>query len=220
MIGKRGQYTHRTGPAQAVPDHVAPPSRRLSGGRPRPPRKNLELPKHLQQIRLSNGWAGRPRYTKSQQTELPLRTDKLIGSQACLHDLRNQTSNPRNDRMKRAFAILFAFCSAACLFAQMGNMTAPTFTRDVAPNLQKNCQNCHRPGEAGPFSMLTYEDTRPWAGAIKLAVQQKIMPPWFADPQHGHFANDRSLSQKDIHTIVAWVTAGAPKGDPKDMPAP
>jgi hypothetical protein len=68
--------------------------------------------------------------------------------------------------------------------------------------------------------MLTYEDTRPWVGAIKLAVQQKIMPPWFADPQYGHFANDRSLSQKEINTIVAWVTAGAPKGDPKDMPAP
>ena len=122
--------------------------------------------------------------------------------------------------MNRALLILlFELCSA-CLFAQMGSMTAPTFTKDVAPILQKNCQSCHRPGEAGPFSMLTYEDTRPWAGAIKLAVQQKIMPPWFADPQYGHFANDRSLSQEDIHTIVAWVTAGAPKGDPKDMPAP
>lgn len=122
--------------------------------------------------------------------------------------------------MNRVFSILlFELCSA-CLFAQMGNMTAPTFTKDVAPILQKNCQSCHRPGEAGPFSMLTYEDTRPWAGAIKLAVQQRIMPPWFADPQYGHFANDRSLSQEDIHTIVAWVTAGAPKGDPQDMPAP
>ena len=68
--------------------------------------------------------------------------------------------------------------------------------------------------------MLTYEDTRPWAGAIRLAVQQRIMPPWFADPQYGHFTNDRSLSQKDVDTIVAWVVAGAPKGDPKDMPAP
>ena len=123
--------------------------------------------------------------------------------------------------MNRAFLILLLqFCSTACLFGQMGNMTGPTFTKDVAPILQKNCQNCHRPDEAGPFSMLTYEDIRPWAGAIKLAVQQKIMPPWFADPQYGHFANDRSLSQKDINTIVAWVTAGAPKGDPKDMPAP
>ncbi len=65
--------------------------------------------------------------------------------------------------------------------------------------------------------MLPYEETRPWTGAMKLAVKQKLMPPWFADPQVGHFANDRSLSQKEIDTIVAWVTAGAPKGDPKDL---
>ncbi len=84
--------------------------------------------------------------------------------------------------MNRAFLILL-LCSSGYLFAQMDKMTGPTFTKDVAPILQKNCQSCHRPGEAGPFSMLTYEDTRPWAGAIKLAVQQRIMPPWFADPQ-------------------------------------
>src|SRR5215468_7126060 len=104
-----------------------------------------------------------------------------------------------------------AFCSATALFAQMGNMHAPTYTKDVAPILQKNCQSCHRPGEAAPFSMLTYEETRPWIGAIKLAVKQKLMPPWYADPQVGHFANDMSLSQKEIDTITAWVTAGAPK---------
>jgi hypothetical protein len=114
-----------------------------------------------------------------------------------------------------ALGISFAGSSSG----QMGNGRGVTFTKDVAPILEKNCQNCHRPGEAGPFSMLTYDDVRPWAGAMKLAVQQKMMPPWFADPQYGHFANDRSLSQKDIATIVAWVNAGSPKGDPKDMPA-
>jgi hypothetical protein len=113
-----------------------------------------------------------------------------------------------------------AFCSATTVLAQMGNMTAPTYTKDVAPILQKHCQSCHRPGEAAPFSMLTYEETRPWAGAMKVAVRSKTMPPWYADPQIGHFSNDRSLSQKDIDTIVAWSTAGAPKGDPKDMPGP
>jgi hypothetical protein len=113
-----------------------------------------------------------------------------------------------------------AFCSASALFAQMGSMSAPTYTKEVAPILQKHCQSCHRPGEAAPFSMLTYEETRPWAGAMKVAVRLKTMPPWYADPQIGHFSNDRSLSQKDIDTIVAWATAGAPKGDPKDMPAP
>src|SRR5258705_8686698 len=88
--------------------------------------------------------------------------------------------------------------------------TAPTFTKDVAPILQKNCQICHRPGEAAPFSLLTYEQARPWAKAIKSAVLQKKMPPWFADPKVGKFANDRTLSQSDINTLVGWVDAGAP----------
>ena len=66
--------------------------------------------------------------------------------------------------------------------------------------------------------MLTYEDTRPWAGAIKLAVQQRIMPPWFADPQDGHFANDPSLSQEGIHTIVALVMAGPRRAIPRTCP--
>src|SRR3981081_3045380 len=116
--------------------------------------------------------------------------------------------------------LLIALCLGTSSFCQNPDGGSVTFTKDVAPILQKNCQSCHRPGEAAPFSMLTYEETRPWTGAMKLAVKQKLMPPWFADPQVGHFANDRSLSQKEIDTIVAWVTAGAPKGDPKDMPAP
>jgi len=119
--------------------------------------------------------------------------------------------------------ILLLLASTGCLAVsssgQMNGMGV-TFTKDVAPILQAHCQSCHRPGEAAPFSMLTYDDVRPWAGAMKLAVQQKLMPPWFADPQYGHFANDRSLSAQDIKTIVAWVTAGAPEGDPKDLPPP
>ncbi|HEY6371410.1 MAG TPA: hypothetical protein VIX37_12600 [Candidatus Sulfotelmatobacter sp.] len=121
---------------------------------------------------------------------------------------------------RTVLTLLFAVYPTVCLFAQMGNMNAPTFAKDIAPILQKNCQSCHRPGEAAPFSMLTYEETRPWTGAMKLAVKQKLMPPWFADPQVGHFANDRSLFQREIDTIVAWVTADAPKGHPMDMPAP
>jgi len=122
------------------------------------------------------------------------------------------------------FRAILGFCVAACssaaVFAQMGNMNAPTYSKDVMPILQKHCQSCHRPGEAAPFSMLTYEETRPWTGAMKMAVRQKVMPPWYADPQVGHFSNDRSLTQEEIDTIVAWVTAGAPEGDPKDMPPP
>jgi len=96
----------------------------------------------------------------------------------------------------------------------------PTFAKDVAPILQANCQTCHRPGEAAPFSLLTYEQARPWAKAIKAAVLQKKMPPWYADPKVGKFANDRALSQTDIDTIVSWVDAGVPMGNPKDMPPP
>ena len=98
--------------------------------------------------------------------------------------------------------------------------TAPTFSKDVLPILQKNCQGCHRPGQIAPMSLLSYEDARPWARNIKTKVEARQMPPWFADPQYGHFLNDRSLKQSEIDTIVKWVDAGAPQGNPKDAPAP
>src|SRR2546429_8921293 len=109
---------------------------------------------------------------------------------------------------RTVLGLLFAVCSTAHLSSQMGNMNAPTFTKDVAPILQKNCQSCHRPGEAGPFSMLTYEDVRPWAGAMKLAVQQKLMPPWDADPPDRHFSNKPALTNDEGKTNVGRGTAG------------
>jgi hypothetical protein len=119
-----------------------------------------------------------------------------------------------------SFALLVSIFFSASLFAQAPQGPAPTYTKDIAPILQKHCQTCHRPGEAGPFSMLTYEDTKPWATMMKRVVQQKVMPPWFADPSYGHFANDRSLSPEEIRTLVTWVNAGAQKGEAKDMPPP
>ncbi len=121
-----------------------------------------------------------------------------------------------------SFAILlvFALGFAGGARAQEPNNPPPTFTKDVAPILQKHCQTCHRPGEAAPFSMLTYEETRPWALTIKMVVTKKIMPPWFADPQYGHFANERSLSADEIRTLVAWVNGGAQKGAAENMPPP
>jgi mono/diheme cytochrome c family protein len=95
-----------------------------------------------------------------------------------------------------------------------------TFNKDVLPILQKNCQTCHRPGEIAPMSFLTYQDTRPWAKAIKVAVLSKQMPPWFADPAYGHFANDRTLSPATIDALAAWADQGAPEGDAKDAPPP
>jgi hypothetical protein len=93
-----------------------------------------------------------------------------------------------------------------------------TFTKDVAPILQKNCMGCHRPGEIAPMSLVSYKEIRPWAKAIREKVLTREMPPWHADPQYGKWGNDRRLSQKDIDTIIAWVDSGAKEGDPKDLP--
>src|SRR4026209_1954044 len=95
-----------------------------------------------------------------------------------------------------------------------------SFSKDVLPILQKNCQSCHRPGQIAPMSLVTFRETRPWARSMKAKVESRQMPPGFADPAHGPFANDRSLSQKDIETIAKWADAGAPEGDPKDAPPP
>ncbi|HEV3334733.1 MAG TPA: thiol-disulfide isomerase [Bryobacteraceae bacterium] len=109
----------------------------------------------------------------------------------------------------------------AVLILQTAALAAgPTFNKDILPILQKHCQSCHRAGEIGPMPLLTYADTRPWAKAIKQAVAARKMPPWFADPQYGHFANDRRLGAADVRTIEAWIDAGAPEGDEKDKPAP
>src|SRR6202171_2920446 len=94
-----------------------------------------------------------------------------------------------------------------------------TFTKDVLPVLQKHCQTCQRPGQVAPMSLLTYKEARPWAKAIKAAVTTRKMPPWFADPNYGHFINDRSLKQSDIATLVKWADSGAAEGNPKEAPA-
>src|SRR6476660_2643202 len=91
---------------------------------------------------------------------------------------------------------------------------SPTFTRDVAPILYRNCVSCHRPGEIAPMSLLDYKSARPWAKSIRGAVLTRKMPPWFADPKYGHFSNDSRLSDHDIGTIRAWVDGGAIEGDP------
>ena len=95
---------------------------------------------------------------------------------------------------------------------------APTFTKDVAPILYKHCTNCHRPGEIGPMPLRTYAEARPYARAIAAKVTDGSMPPWHADPAFGEYLNDRRLSAADKATLTAWATAGAPEGDPKDLP--
>ena len=95
----------------------------------------------------------------------------------------------------------------------------PTFNKDVAPILYANCVTCHRPGEIGPMSLLTYKEARPWAKSIRDEVADGVMPPWHADPKHGKFANDRSLSAEHKDILARWANGGAPEGDPKDLPA-
>jgi hypothetical protein len=97
----------------------------------------------------------------------------------------------------------------------------PTFTREVAPILQRACQSCHRPQSIGPMSLVTYDEVRPWARAIRHKVIAREMPPWFIDRRVGirRFKNDPSLTDEEIATIAGWVDAGAPRGDPADLPA-
>ena len=115
--------------------------------------------------------------------------------------------------------VLIVMAAVSAPAASQDPGTAITFYKEVLPVLQKNCQSCHRPGQIGPFSMLTFKDTRPWAKAMKAAVLSKAMPPWFADPRYGHFNNNRSLTQVEIDTIVGWVNAGALEGDPAAAPS-
>jgi hypothetical protein len=118
-------------------------------------------------------------------------------------------------------ALIVATAVTSSTLTTAAEETKPvTFYKDVLPILQKNCQTCHRPGEIAPMSFLTYKDTRPWAKAIKQAVVSRQMPPWFADPNYGHFSNDRTLSGATIKTLAAWADGGALEGNPKDAPAP
>ncbi len=88
----------------------------------------------------------------------------------------------------------------------------PTWTSDVAPIVADKCMNCHRPGQIGPMSLLTYEDVTAWTASIGMMVEERIMPPWHADPAYGHFGNDRRLSDEQVETVVAWVEGGTPRG--------
>ena len=114
------------------------------------------------------------------------------------------------------FAVGLVPLSPAPAFAQ----AAPTFSADVAPILQQRCQTCHRRGQMAPMSLVTYEEVRPWARAIRTKVAERSMPPWHIDKTIGiqAFDNDISLSAAEIDAIVDWVDAGAPRGNPADMP--
>jgi hypothetical protein len=113
------------------------------------------------------------------------------------------------------FLLVTPFAAGLCAAPVL---TAPTFTRDVAPIFYERCVQCHRPTSIAPMSLLDYKSARPWAKSIRAAVLSRKMPPWFADPQYGHFANDARLSPAQMETIKAWVDNGAIEGEPNDLP--
>ena len=118
----------------------------------------------------------------------------------------------------RFFVGIFGTLAMTASGAELNS--SPTFAKDVAPILQEKCQSCHRAGSMAPMSLVTYEETRPWAKSIKQRVVTRSMPPWHLDKTVGiqHFQNDMSLTDAQISTIARWSDAGAPLGDPKDMP--
>jgi len=119
---------------------------------------------------------------------------------------------------------LLAYLAAASPQAQnlTGQSQPITFTKDVAPIFQEKCEVCHRGEGMAPMSLTNYSETRPWVRSIKQKVVNGDMPPWYVDKTVGiqKFANDRSLSNREINLIAQWVDAGAPQGDPKDLPKP
>jgi hypothetical protein len=119
-----------------------------------------------------------------------------------------------------AFLAIATTSFAAEAIGPNGSQKPVTFAKDVAPIFQEKCEECHHKGTAAPFSVATYEEARPWAKSIKAQVANRNMPPWSIDKNVGikHFANDRSLSDAQIATIIAWVDQGALLGDVKDLP--
>jgi peroxiredoxin len=95
-----------------------------------------------------------------------------------------------------------------------------TYSREVARILQKNCQECHRPGQIGPMSLLSYDDAVSWAETIGEVLRDQRMPPWYADPRYGKFQNDRRLSPADRRALLTWIAGGTPRGEDWDLPPP
>ena len=121
--------------------------------------------------------------------------------------------------------ILPAFSSILLLMSYSQSLSAqdtPTYSRDIAPILQQKCQSCHNPEGIGPMPLMDYQQVRPFAALIQDRTSKRIMPPWHLDKTIGiqQFKNDASLSDEQIAMIGAWVEAGAPEGDPADLPAP
>src|SRR5881409_861456 len=140
--------------------------------------------------------------------------------------LSGDTDMCEQDRFSAGLSVYLLIIALIALGTTANAQSAPerqaTFTKDVAPILQRSCQTCHRPQSIAPMSLLTFEEVRPWAKAIRLRVTNREMPPWLVERDsgvhHNRFKNSRALSDADIATLAAWVDAGSPLGNPADMP--
>jgi thiol-disulfide isomerase/thioredoxin len=151
------------------------------------------------------------------------RYDKGIQrAQATRHDLEEAIEAVLDGREVARPVTEAAGCLIARPLSEMQKVGgAPvTYSQDVARLIQNHCQECHRPGEAAPFSLLTYQDARAWSAAIREAVAERRMPPWHADPAHGRFRNSRRLSDTDRAMLLAWIDGGCHEGNPNDLPPP
>ncbi len=119
-----------------------------------------------------------------------------------------------------SFAVAAAIAPAFASINAYADDTSPTYSEHIAPILHQNCAGCHRPGEAAPFALLTFDDAKRRAKTINRVVGERFMPPWKPVPGHGEFQGERRLTEDQIATIAAWVAAGAPEGDPSLAPAP
>ena len=143
---------------------------------------------------------------------------------------RKRNANPSGSELKDAIAAVLngkevktpEVEAVGCPLPEVPQAAArPTYCKDVASILQKNCQECHRPGQVGPFALETYDQARKRASDIAAVVEDRAMPPWKADPHVGvKFKDVRTLSDQDIATLVAWAEADAPEGNPADLPPP
>jgi peroxiredoxin len=137
--------------------------------------------------------------------------------------------NPTEHDLKDALTALLSgkdvktpfVAPVGCPMPDVPSLTKPTYCKDVAPIIQQNCQECHRPGQVGPFPLETYDQARKRASDIAAVVDDRLMPPWKASPHVGpKFRDVRTLSEQEIATIVAWADSDAPEGNPADLPTP
>ncbi len=116
-------------------------------------------------------------------------------------------------------ALLLGAAAASPAGGSSADVSEPTWAEHVAPILYQKCVTCHRAGQTAPMSLLSYDEARPWAKSIRLVTQERTMPPWFANPEHGEFVEDPSLTEEQIALLARWVEAGAPAGDLAKAPA-